>query len=136
MLFFMAYKSRKGIPTYFFPMNLLDKSIGKLVTISARDMIVTGILKAYDNHMNLSIDQAVFQDPNQKEKSQEMGFIIIRGATIFWFKPHKETLEEINEKIKKKQIASNFPKEEKKEKNDKPGKSSPRKPSKIQKNSP
>ncbi len=65
------------------PFDLLNDSIGKKVLVNLKGgKEVSGELKAFDQHMNLVLSEAVELEGG--ERKQSLGKVIVRGDNIYY----------------------------------------------------
>jgi len=71
------------------PLDVLGRSENKriLIQIKSKDKI-TGILKAFDSHLNIWLDEAEVRSADG-EKSVKLGTILVRGDNIVLLSPEK-----------------------------------------------
>lgn len=71
------------------PLDVLGSAENKriLIQIKSRDKI-TGILKAFDSHLNIWLDEAEVRNADG-EKSVKLGTILVRGDNIVLLSPEK-----------------------------------------------
>jgi len=68
------------------PQNLLDVSVDKKVTIVLKDgRSMEGVLKGYDEYMNMVIDDCQEERDDLKRK---LGKVILRGNNVVSITPH------------------------------------------------
>ena len=66
--------------------QILEESLGKIVLIKLRGgKSVRGLLKGYDQHLNLVLDKA--EDVTDSENVKELGLIIVRGDNVVMVSP-------------------------------------------------
>jgi len=66
--------------------KLLSESLGNLVLVKLKGgREVRGILKSYDQHLNLVLEQA--EEMRSNGKTRELGTIIIRGDNVILISP-------------------------------------------------
>ncbi|MCD6398569.1 MAG: hypothetical protein J7L08_01490 [Candidatus Aenigmarchaeota archaeon] len=67
------------------PLDALNQSKGKRVIISLKDGDqITGVLKAFDLHINLWLENA---EKINNDKTTKLGTIVIRGDNILFVSP-------------------------------------------------
>ena len=67
------------------PLDALNQSKGKRVIISLKDGDqITGVLKAFDLHINLWLENA---EKINNDKTTKLGTIVIRGDNILYVSP-------------------------------------------------
>ncbi len=76
------------------PLDVLGKSIGKKVLVQLRTgERLNGTLKAFDQHINLWIDDATLDKyesvPEEERKEEKLGKVLIRGDTVIFVAPAK-----------------------------------------------
>ena len=70
------------------PLDVLDKAKGKRVIIKLKNGTqITGILQAFDLHLNLWLEEAV---ERKDETEIKLGSVIVRGDTIILVSPAAE----------------------------------------------
>lgn len=68
------------------PLDVLGSSVDKKVLVKTKfNESITGILKAFDSHINVWIEEARIQG----EKELNLGKILIRGDNIVYISPGK-----------------------------------------------
>ena len=71
------------------PLDDLQYSIGKQIIVRIRGgHIMRGVLKSYDPHLNLHIDNAVFVKNEEEAQEEQLGQIILRGDNVLMISPH------------------------------------------------
>ncbi|HUI85916.1 MAG TPA: LSm family protein [Nitrososphaerales archaeon] len=66
--------------------RVLDESLGKIVLIKLKGgKVIRGVLQGFDQHMNLSLDNA--EDILEDGKSNPLGTLIVRGDNIIMISP-------------------------------------------------
>ncbi|MCD6537165.1 RNA-binding protein [Candidatus Bathyarchaeota archaeon] len=66
--------------------QILEESLGKIVLIKLRGgKSIRGLLKGYDQHLNLVLDKA--EDVTDSENVKELGLIIVRGDNVVMVSP-------------------------------------------------
>ena len=66
--------------------QILEESLGKTVLIKLRGgKSIRGLLKGYDQHLNLVLDKA--EDVTDSENVKELGLIIVRGDNVVMVSP-------------------------------------------------
>lgn len=69
------------------PLDVLGSSTDKKIIVKTKsDENVTGILKAFDSHINIWLDDATISGP---EKEVKLGKVLIRGDSIVYISPEK-----------------------------------------------
>jgi small nuclear ribonucleoprotein len=67
------------------PLDALESAKGKRIIVSLKNgNSITGVLKAFDMHMNLWLEDA---EKTSDEKTVKLGTVIIRGDTILLASP-------------------------------------------------
>ena len=67
------------------PLDALNLSKGKRVIISLKnDEEIVGVLKAFDLHLNLWLEEA---ERRTNDKTTKLGTIVIRGDNVLFFSP-------------------------------------------------
>ena len=71
------------------PLDVLGNSENKriIIQVKSRDKI-TGLLKAFDSHLNIWLDEAEVQSQDG-ENSVKLGTVLVRGDNIIWISPGK-----------------------------------------------
>ncbi len=70
------------------PLDLIHSSLEKKVLVEVRgNRIFRGILKGYDQHLNLVI--ADTEELSNDEVIRKMGYTVIRGANVVYVAPRK-----------------------------------------------
>ena len=70
------------------PFDILTESIGKTVLLRLRgNKELRGVLKSYDPHLNLFMENAVLLKTNEDGKDEELGRIILRGDNVIMISP-------------------------------------------------
>ncbi len=69
------------------PLDVLGSASGKRVILhlKSKDKI-TGVLKAFDSHINIWLDDAEVQS---EETNVKIGTVLVRGDSIVWISPSK-----------------------------------------------
>ena len=71
------------------PLDDLKKSIGKNIIIRLRgNHTMRGILKSYDPHLNLHLEEAVFVKNEEGAEEEQIGQIILRGDNVLMISGH------------------------------------------------
>ncbi|MDA4128028.1 MAG: LSm family protein [Thaumarchaeota archaeon] len=66
--------------------KVLDESLGKIVLIKIKGgKMIRGALQGFDQHMNLSLDNA--EEVSEDGKSSTLGTLIVRGDNIIMISP-------------------------------------------------
>jgi len=66
--------------------RVLDESLGKIVLIKLKGgKVIRGVLQGFDQHMNLSLDNA--EEILEDSKSNLLGTLIVRGDNIIMISP-------------------------------------------------
>jgi small nuclear ribonucleoprotein len=67
------------------PLDVLDKAKGKRIIVKLKNkMEITGVLQAFDLHLNLWLEGA---ETTQEDTKIKVGSILIRGDTIIYASP-------------------------------------------------
>ncbi len=67
------------------PLDVLDKSKEKRVILKLKNGAeVTGVLQAFDLHLNLWLEEA---EERKDDKQVKLGTVLIRGDTIIYISP-------------------------------------------------
>jgi small nuclear ribonucleoprotein (snRNP)-like protein len=67
------------------PLDVLDKAKGKRIIIKLKNgMEITGVLQAFDLHLNLWLEEA---DATKDDIKIKIGSTLIRGDTIIYASP-------------------------------------------------
>jgi small nuclear ribonucleoprotein (snRNP)-like protein len=67
------------------PLDVLDKAKGKRIIIKLKNkMEITGVLQAFDLHLNLWLEEA---EATQEDTKIKIGSTLIRGDTIIYASP-------------------------------------------------
>ncbi|MBU0898301.1 MAG: small nuclear ribonucleoprotein [Nanoarchaeota archaeon] len=68
------------------PLDVLGSSVDKNIIVKTKSgESVVGILKAFDSHINIWLDDATIQN----EKEIKIGKVLIRGDSIIYISPAK-----------------------------------------------
>lgn len=68
------------------PFDLLNESIGKEVLVQLKGGIqIRGTLKAFDQHMNVSLEGA--EELENNEVKRKFGKIVLRGDNVLFITP-------------------------------------------------
>lgn len=68
------------------PLDLIHSSLEKTVLVEVRgNRIFRGILKGYDQHLNLVISET--EELSDDEVFRRLGYIVIRGANVVYVAP-------------------------------------------------
>lgn len=71
------------------PLDELKNSIGKNIIVRLRGShIMRGVLKSYDPHLNLHLENAVFVKHEENAQEEQVGQIILRGDNVLMISPH------------------------------------------------
>ncbi len=63
------------------PLNALDKALNKQVKLLLKDRrVLEGVLRGYDEHMNLVLDDTEETDPEGNRR--KIGTIVLRGSNV------------------------------------------------------
>jgi len=66
--------------------KVLDESVGKVVLIKLKGgKIIRGSLQGFDQHMNLSLENA--EEVSEDGKSADLGTVVVRGDNIIMISP-------------------------------------------------
>lgn len=66
--------------------RVLDESLGKIVLIKLKGgKVIRGVLQGFDQHMNLSLDNA--EEILEDGKANSLGTLIVRGDNIIMISP-------------------------------------------------
>jgi len=66
--------------------RVLDESLGKVVLIKLKGgKVIRGVLQGFDQHMNLSLDNA--EEVQDESKTTQLGTLIVRGDNIIMISP-------------------------------------------------
>jgi small nuclear ribonucleoprotein len=66
--------------------RVLDESLGKTVLIKLKGgKVIRGVLQGFDQHMNLSLDNA--EEILEDGKANALGTLIVRGDNIIMISP-------------------------------------------------
>ena len=66
--------------------RVLDESLGKVVLIKLKGgKVIRGVLQGFDQHMNLSLDNA--EEVQDESKTTPLGTLIVRGDNIIMISP-------------------------------------------------
>ena len=69
------------------PLDVLGSSVEKTVIVKIKNgENISGILKAFDSHINIWLDDSKIQ---QGEKEIKLGKVLIRGDSIIYISPGK-----------------------------------------------
>ena len=67
------------------PIDVLDRSKGKRVLVRLKNgSEITGILQAFDLHLNLWLEEA---EETKDDKKIKLGSVLIRGDTVIMVSP-------------------------------------------------
>ncbi|NOX71514.1 MAG: RNA-binding protein [Candidatus Micrarchaeota archaeon] len=80
----MGNNDRAGLSR---PLDVLGNASGKrvIVHLKSKDKVM-GVLKAFDSHINLWLDDAEVQSEDSNVK---IGTVLVRGDSIVWVSPAK-----------------------------------------------
>ena len=71
------------------PLDDLQNSIGKNVIVRLRGgHIIKGVLKSFDPHLNLHLEDATFVKNEEEFQEEQVGQIILRGDNVLMISPH------------------------------------------------
>ncbi len=66
--------------------KILEENLGKTVLIMLRGgKRIRGLLRGFDQHLNLVLEKA--EDVTDKDKTDELGLIIVRGDNVVMISP-------------------------------------------------
>ncbi|MBI3840778.1 MAG: RNA-binding protein [Thaumarchaeota archaeon] len=66
--------------------KVLDESVGKTVLIKLKGgKVIRGTLQGFDQHMNLSLENA--EEVTEEGRSTSLGMLIVRGDNIIIISP-------------------------------------------------
>ncbi len=69
------------------PLDVLGSSTDKKIIVKTKsEETVTGILKAFDSHINIWLDEATITG---NDKEVKLGKVLIRGDSIVYISPEK-----------------------------------------------
>jgi small nuclear ribonucleoprotein len=69
------------------PLDVLGSSTDKKIIVKTKsEETVTGVLKAFDSHINIWLDEAVITG---NDKEVKLGKVLIRGDSIVYISPEK-----------------------------------------------
>jgi small nuclear ribonucleoprotein len=81
-----AAESRDHSMSVDMAVRVLDESLGKVVLIKLKGgKVIRGVLQGFDQHMNLSLDNA--EEVQDESKSSALGTLIVRGDNIIMISP-------------------------------------------------
>ena len=67
------------------PQNLLEKSVGKQVSVLFKDgRVIEGILLGYDEYMNMVLEAST---ESSGEDKRRLGIVIVRGNNVLSISP-------------------------------------------------
>ena len=71
------------------PLDLLEQSLNKTILLQLRsDRQLRGILRGYDTHLNLVLENAELTEvENEETKTTQLGKIILRGDNVIVISP-------------------------------------------------
>lgn len=70
------------------PFDILSNSLGKTVLLRLRgNRELRGVLKSYDPHLNLYMENAVLLKNSDEGEDEELGQIILRGDNVVMISP-------------------------------------------------
>ena len=68
------------------PLDVLGAAVDKNILVKTKyGEIMSGVLKAFDSHINIWLDDAKVQG----DKEKNLGTTLIRGDNIVWISPAK-----------------------------------------------
>ncbi len=70
------------------PLDLLQKSLNKTILLRLRgNKEVRGILRSYDAHLNLVLEEAEVLANTEGESGEKLGKIVLRGDNVVLISP-------------------------------------------------
>ena len=70
------------------PLDLLQKSLNKTILLRLRgNKEVRGILRSYDAHLNLVLEDAEVLPNTEDESGEKLGKIVLRGDNVVLISP-------------------------------------------------
>jgi small nuclear ribonucleoprotein (snRNP)-like protein len=70
------------------PFDILQKSIGKTVIVRLKgNTVMRGILKSFDPHLNLFLENAVLVKNSETDSEEQIGQVVLRGDNVLMVSP-------------------------------------------------
>ena len=70
------------------PFDVLQRSIGKTVIVRLKgNTVMRGVLKSFDPHLNLFLENAVIMKQTEATEEQEIGQVVLRGDNVLMVSP-------------------------------------------------
>ena len=70
------------------PFDVLQKSIGKTVIVRLKgNNVMRGILKSFDPHLNLFLENAVLVKNGEAPEEEQIGQVVLRGDNVLMVSP-------------------------------------------------
>ncbi len=70
------------------PFDVLQKSIGKTVIVRLKgNNVMRGILKSFDPHLNLFLENAVLVKNAEAPEEEQIGQVVLRGDNVLMVSP-------------------------------------------------
>ncbi|MFW9914309.1 MAG: LSM domain-containing protein [Candidatus Thorarchaeota archaeon] len=70
------------------PLDLLQRSLNKTILLRLRgNREVRGILRSYDAHLNLVLEEAEILESGSSEGGEQLGKIVLRGDNVVLISP-------------------------------------------------
>lgn len=70
------------------PFDVLQKSIGQTVIVRLKgSTVMRGILKSFDPHLNLFLENAVLVKKSETPEEEQIGQVVLRGDNVLMVSP-------------------------------------------------
>ncbi|MHA2369167.1 MAG: LSM domain-containing protein [Candidatus Hodarchaeales archaeon] len=70
------------------PLDLLQRSLNKTILLRLRgNREVRGVLRSYDAHLNLVLEEAEILESGSSERGEQLGKIVLRGDNVVLISP-------------------------------------------------